>query len=475
MGVPVLRERLKEATFPVLVANILDEETGQLIGGAQPFAVRTFGALKVGFIGLCLTGDEISPANKKGAIFLDPFEAAAKYLPQMKAQGADVTVAITHLEYADDVKLARQFPQIDLILGGHEHFAITSMVGGTLISKADSDARTIARHDLNRVAPGAPLERHYELLRVDDKMAEEPRVAAVVAEYEKKLSVELDQPVGRTGSELDAVAENVRSREVALGNLFADAMRRATGAEIAILNSGSIRSNRVYPVGTLSRRDVLAMHPFGGTAVLVEASGAQVLAALNNGVSKLGEVAGRFPQVSGLSFAVDPSAPVGDRVRDVQVNGAPLQPERRYKVAISDYMLSGGDGYKVFGESKVLLNPESSPLLVRRLEESIQAAGTVAPRVEGRIRLAAAGALGAEGAAIAAVQAKRPIILDTDMGIDSALGLLYLLKSPGVDLRAVTVANGVAEVKFGVENARRILALTGNAAVPWQEASPLRW
>jgi 5'-nucleotidase len=479
MGVPVLRERLKEAKFPILIANILDEETNAPIGNAKPFEVRTFGALKVGFIGLCLTGDEISAANKKGAIFLDPFESAAKYLPQMKAAGADVIVAITHLDYADDVKLARQFPQIDLILGGHDHFAITSVVGGTLISKADSDARTIARHDLNRMAPGAPLERHYELVRVDDKLPEEPRVAAVVAEYEKKLSVELDEPVGRTSSPLDAVAENVRSREVALGNLFADAMRRSTGAEIAILNSGSIRSNRVFPPGVLSRRDVLAMHPFGGTAALVEASGLQVLEALNNGVSKLGEAAGRFPQVSGLSFSIDPDAPVGQRVHDVMVNGAPLEPGRTYKVTISDYMLAGGDGYKVFGASKVLLNPESSPLLVSALEESIRAEGTVAPRVEGRVRLAARGsrvAGGAAGGAARVALAKRPIILDTDMGIDSALGLLYLLKSPGVDLRAVTVANGVAEVGPGTENARRILALTGNAAIPVAagQAAPLQ-
>lgn len=459
MGVPVLRERLKEAKFPILVANIFDEETGQLMGGALPYVVRSFGALKVGFIGLCLTGDEIGPANKKGAIFKDPFETAAQILPQMKKEGADVIIAITHLEYADDVKLAQRFPQIDLILGGHEHFAITSSVGSTLISKADSDAKTIARHDLNRLAPGAPLERHFELLPITDKIADEPGVAKVVAQYEERLSAELDLPVGITTTELDAVAENVRSQETALGNLFADAMRQATSAEIAILNGGSIRSNRVYPAGVLSRRDVLAMHPFGGTSVLVEASGAAVLAALNNGVSKLGEVAGRFPQVSGVTFSVDPQAPVGNRVRDVQVGGEKLDLNRNYKVAIGDYMSVGGDGYKMFESSKVLLNAESAPLLIGALEETIKAKGTVSPRVEGRIRFLKAGST-------PAVSARRPVILDTDMGIDSALGLLYLLKSPNVDLRAVSVVNGVAEVSFGVENARRILALTGNGSTP---------
>lgn len=458
-GVPVLRERLKEIKFELVVANIIDEESGRLIGGAKPYVIRNYGPLKVGFIGLCLTGDEISPDNKQGVIFKDPFQAAAEYLPRMQQEGADTIVAITHLEYSDDVKLAQRFPQIDLILGGHEHFAITSAVGSTLISKADSDARTIARHDLNRLAPGLPLERHYELLPVTEKFGSLPRVAEVVALYEDKLSAELDKPVGRTATALDAIAENVRAREVALGNLFADAMKQATGADVAILNGGSIRSNRVYEPGEISRRDVLAMHPFGGSAVLVEASGQTILDALNNGVSKIGESAGRFPQVSGLSFSVSPQAPVGQRVQNVLVNGEKLDLNRAYRVAVTDYMSKGGDGYKMFAASKLLVNAESSPLLIGALEEKIKAEGTVAPRVEGRIRFA-----DARGAVPA--QAKNPIILDTDMGIDSVLGMLYLLKSPSVDLRAVTIANGVADVSAGTQNALRILELTGNRAVP---------
>ena len=459
-GVPVLRQRMKERKFELLVANIFDEETGRPIGDAKPFVVKEFGTLKVGFIGLCLTGDEISADNKVGAIFKDPLEIAAQTLPQMKAAGADVIVAITHLEYSEDVKLAQRFPEIDLILGGHEHFAITSLVGSTLVSKADSDAKTIARHDLNRLAPGLPLERHFELIPVTDKIADEPSVAKIVAQYEDKLSAELDKPVGKTETALDAVAENVRAREVALGNLFADAMKEATGAEIAILNGGSIRSNRVYEPGILSRRDVLAMHPFGGSAVLMEADGSAILAALNNGVSKLGESAGRFPQVAGLQFSVDPKKPIGERVQNVLVNGQPLDLNRKYKVAVTDYMATGGDGYKSFAASKLLVNAESSPLLINALEEKIRKTGTVAPQLEGRIRFADA------RVDVPETITKRPLILDTDMGIDSVLGMLYLLKSPTVDLRAVTISNGVADVKAGTQNALRILELTGNRAVP---------
>ncbi len=395
---------------------------------------------------------------------MDPFKTAAEVIPKMKAAGADVLVAMTHFEYGDDVKLARQFPEIDLIVGGHEHFAITSMVGSTMISKADSDAKTVARHDFSRSSPDAPLQRHFELIRVDGEIEDEAGVAAVVANFEAKLDVELSKSVGKTEVALNAVAEELRSREVNLGNFFTDAMREATGAEIAMMNSGSIRSNTVYNPGPLTRRDLLAMHPFGGTATKVEVDGATLLAALNNGFSKIGESAGRFPQVSGMKVHVDPKLPVGERVGEVTVLGKPLELERTYVVSINDYMLAGGDGYDMFAKAKVLLNAESSPLLISVLEERVTEKIAIAPQVEGRIQFA--------GAEVPLTAKKVPIILDTDMGADGVLGMLYMLKSPRIDLRAITLVNGLGDVDAGVENTLRILSLTGNTAVPVAAGQP---
>lgn len=456
-GVPTLLERMKEAEFEWVIANIFDEQTGKPIGGAKPYIIREYGPVKVGYIGLCLAGAEIMDKKKEGAVFKDPFEVAAQQLPKMKAEGADAIVALTHLAYGDDVKLAREFPEIDLIVGGHEHFAITSIVGSTLVSKADSDARTVARHDFVRRTPDGPIERHYQLIPVDDSFEDKPEVAVVVGKFEAQLDKALDQTVGRTESKLNAVAEDLRSREVNLGNFFADAMTQATGAPVAIVNSGSIRSNTTYGPGPVTRRDLLAIHPFGGTATKVEISGEVLLAALENGVSEIEDSAGRFPQVSGLEFTVTPSAAAGSRVSDVLVQGEPLDRSKDYVVSINDYMLEGGDGYDMLKDVKVLLNAESSPLLVNALEESLSAQKVIAPAVEGRIKIADREPLVAE---------KRPIILDTDMGIDSVLGLLYLLKSAEIDLRAITVVDGIAEVEFGAQNARKICALTGNTDIP---------
>lgn len=395
--------------------------------------------------------------------FRDPFEAAAEVLPRLAAEGIDAIVAITHLAYADDVHLARRFPEIDLILGGHEHFPIATHVGRTLIVKPGSDARHLARIDLGRTTADGPLEKHFELVPVTADLDEEPETARVVGEWQARLDVELEVPVGTTAEPLDAVAARVRSGESNLGNLLADAMRRGTGAEIAILNGGSIRSNRVFPPGELKRRDLVAIHPFGGVVCEVEIPGQAMLETLENGFSRLGESSGRFPQVSGVRLRADPARPAGERVLEVEVGGRPLDPKRAYRVAVADYMLAGGDGYGMLAEGEVRIDEMSGNLLVSVVEDFVRAAGEVAPRREGRILFAGEAAPAA---------ARRPMILDTDMGIDSVMGMLYLLKAPEVSVEAVTVVHGIADVRFGVRNARRILELTGDREVPVAAGRP---
>ncbi len=455
-GPELLRRRMAAASWQWVVSNVRDAATGEPLPGARPYVVRRHGSLKVGYLGLCLAGSGVAADNRRGLTFDDPFEAAASALAALEDEGVDAIVALTHLDYADDVRLARRFPAIDLILGGHDHFPVASLVERTLIVKPGSDARHVVRVDLGRAAPGAPVEKHFELVPVTAGLGEEPETARVVAEWQARLEEQLDVVIGSTAEPLDAVASRVKSGESNLGNLLADAMRRDTGADLAILNSGSIRSNRVYPAGDLTRRDLAAIHPFGGVVCEVAADGRTVRAALEHGVSRLGEGSGRFPQVSGLRLRVDPSRPVGERVREVEVGGAALEPEKTYRLAIGDYLLKGGDGYDMLAGAEVRVNPESGNLLIAALEALIRERGEVAPRLEGRLRLG-------EGVAPAA---RRKVILDTDMGIDSVMGMLFLLKSPEVQVAAVTTVHGIADPRPGLKNALRILELTGDAGVP---------
>jgi 2',3'-cyclic-nucleotide 2'-phosphodiesterase (5'-nucleotidase family) len=385
-GDDVLIQRMREATFPWVISNVVDTATGQPIAGAAPYIVKTFGALKVGFIGLCLNTQEITPDKLKHTRILDPLTAAARYVPLLKQAGATVIVAVTHLAFADDRALVEQFPDVDLVIGGHEHYPITAIERKSFISKAGSDAKFVARIDVSQ-RPAGTIERFYELLPVTSALADEPRTAATIASFESRLGTALDSVAGTTQVPLDGVSQHLRSSETNLGNLVVDAIRADAHSDIAISNGGSIRGNRIFPAGPLTRRTLLEMHPFANVVCVLDLPGKIVLDALNHGVASLPNADGRFPQVSGLTMTVDRSAPAGNRVRDVKVAGQPLDPAKVYTVAMPDFILKEGDGYTMFAGQHVRVTPEAGNMISTALEKYVTAAGTVNPAVEGRITI----------------------------------------------------------------------------------------
>jgi len=393
-GDDLLIERMKQARWQWVVSNVIDRRTGKPIGGASPYVMRTFGSLKVGFIGLCLTTTEINREKLTHTQLLDPMLTAAKYIPLLRAQGAQMIVAVTHLTFADDRRLTQRFPEIDLIIGGHEHYPITASEGRALVSKAGSDARWVARIDVVKrttttagTAGSGPVERFFELIPITSAIPDEPDTAKIVNEFETKLGIELDVVVGDSTVALDGQSVRIRAEEAPIGNFFADAMREHVGADVGIVNAGSIRGDRSYPAGPLTRRTILAMHPFGNVLCKVEVTGARLLAALESGLSKLPASAGQFPQVSGVTLTVDMAARGEGRLKDVKVNGVPLDPARRYTVAIPDYLLTGGDQYSAFVGQRVLIGPESGDLLVTALERYVAQHKPIAPRTDGRITI----------------------------------------------------------------------------------------
>jgi 5'-nucleotidase / UDP-sugar diphosphatase len=384
-GKDVLLERMAESKFEYLVANVLDEATGRPVGGAAAYTTRTYNGLKVGFFGVCLTSEEISVESRRGLRFLDPIAAATDAVAALRREGAQAIVAITHLSFADDRRLARALPDISVIAGGHEHFPITAVVDRTLIIKAGANAEQVARIDLRLEAEG--LTRHVAMLPIDAALPDDPATAAVVAGYEAKLGAELEVVIGRSRVPLDADTVRLRTGETNLGNFIADAIRADAGADIAIINAGSIRGDRLYPAGALTRRTLLAMQPFGNVVTAARITGRTVLRALNAGTAQWPAAAGRFPQVSGLTFTLETVRPEGERVVNVRVGEAPLSLDRAYTVAIPNYLLEGGDGYDMFGGAPLVRSPESGNLIVTALENFIAARGEIAPAVEGRITI----------------------------------------------------------------------------------------
>lgn len=390
-GPEVAAERFEDSRFPWLGTNLLDRE-GRPALGTRDLLIREVAGYRIGFFGLVDPDTRIlsSPGNE--VRFADPVATASTAAARLRAMGADLVVALTHQDWAEDRALAAAVEGIDLVLGGHDHDPITFFEGGTLILKAGHDLHHLAVIDLTlnrrreRDRTAVVWTASWRYLSTAG-VAPDPEVGAIVARWNRQLDQALDMPVGEAKVALDTRRGGVRTRESNFGNLVADALRAATGADAALVNGGGIRGDRIYPAGTvLTRKDILTELPFGNVAVLIEIKGSDLLAALEHGVSRVEAGSGRFPQVSGLSFTYDPARPAGARIVRAAVGGAPLAPERVYRLATSDYLLGGGDGYAMLARGRTIIDASGGTLVATTVMNHIAAhGGTMASKVEGRI------------------------------------------------------------------------------------------
>ena len=174
-----------------------------------------------------------------------------------------------------------------------------------------------------------------------------------------------------------------------MGDFVADIYRQAVGADVALVNGGSIRADTTIAPGVMTKRDVLSVLPFNNKIVKIQITGAVLRAALEHGVASIGVEAqpGRFPQVSGIRFAYDATKKAGARLTEVTVNGAPLDDKKSYTLAASDYVvIKGGDGYKMFADPTFIIRPEQAPSDSESLQKAIRSVSAIAPKTDGRIR-----------------------------------------------------------------------------------------
>ena len=387
-GKRVFFERLSEAQFPVFAANMRDAQ-GNVLPQIHPSTIRDLGGVRVGFVGLAFerTPEVSQPGDLK---FLSTIETLRSEADALRKAGADMVVGVAHADRAvDDAIIDQRI--VDVLLTGHVHDLAIRYDGVSLHVESGEEGNYVTAIDFivkvsesggRRSVRWTPSFRIYDTPSVTP----DPEVAEVVAGYESALSRALDVDIGRTAIELDSRTAVVRTREAAIGDLIADIMAKSVGAEIALLNGGGIRANTVYPAGTmLRRRDIQTELPFGNTMVLVKLKGRAVLAALEQGLSKLPEPSGRFPQVSGLEVVIDPARPVGSRVVSASAGGKPLDPDAVYSVASIDFLLSGGDGYTMLAEGTTVIGLTDGQRLANLVMDAIAAEGGVGAVAGGRI------------------------------------------------------------------------------------------
>ena len=386
-GPEVYLKRMGEAKFPVLAANLRDGNGSVLPHHRDSLIIERSG-VKIGFVGATLDNTP-NVSNSEPYRFSETQASVAAQSKALRAQGADIVVAVVHADKPTGQRLMAS-RVVDIVLSGHNHDLNINFDGKAALVESGEDAQYVVAMDVDVSVSGEGAARRvswWPNFRVFDTkdVTPDPDLKARVARLEAELGRELDSEVASLSAALDSRTNAVRTSETSFGNLVADAARWQKKTELAIVNGGSIRGNRTYEAGRkITRRDILAELPFSSKTVRVEATGAQIRAAIENGLSRVEEAAGRFPQVSGLRIVADKTKPAGSRVISIEANGAPLDPARRYSLAINDFMLRGGDGYVSLADPKAT-DDSGNQLMANDVMAYARHLGKIDLKIEGRI------------------------------------------------------------------------------------------
>ena len=368
------------AMFTYLAGNVLDEQGNTLFPGTS---IKTFGGVKLGFIGMTLkeTGILVSPAGTAGYRFADEAETANALATRLRSEGADAVVVLIHQganvdplnnttgcpELSGDLLpiLERLDPSIRLVVSGHTHMAYACEVpapGGStrLLTSAGRYGNFVTEIALT-VDP--QTDRILSLSAVNRPVTqtaqEQVDIASLVRRYTEAAAPIAARVVGRIEGSLDRPEGDTDSP---LGNIIADAQLAATrepargGARIAFINSGGVRA-RFEPAadGSVTYGQIFALQPFGNTLVVLELTGAQLKAVLEQqfGPESPAEIANSLLIPSaGFTFAYDRNRPTGERIVSMALNGAPVDPAATYRVTVNNFLASGGDGFSLLSQAK---------------------------------------------------------------------------------------------------------------------------
>ncbi|PIE09324.1 MAG: multifunctional 2',3'-cyclic-nucleotide 2'-phosphodiesterase/5'-nucleotidase/3'-nucleotidase [Rhodobacterales bacterium] len=358
-GPEVLRGFVDTVDFPVLMSNA-DTSAEPLIHDAiMKSTIIERGGEKLGLIGLTPQDTDELASPGKNITFTDPVNAVQGEVDKLTEEGVNKIIVLSHSGYGVDQHVAENTTGVDVIVGGHSNTLLgdmdgaegpyPTMVNGTAILSAYAYGKFLGELNITFNDDGEIVETSGQPIIMDASVQEHPGTVQRIAELAKPLDEIRNKVVAVTDQPIGGDRAFCRAQVCEMGVLIADAMLERVkdqGIEIAIQNGGGIRAS--IDAGDVTMGEVLTVLPFQNTLSTFFVTGDVVLAALENGVSQVEEGAGRFPQVSGMSFAFDPNAEPGARVSDVMIGDTPLDEAKLYGVVSNNYVRNGGDGYAMF-------------------------------------------------------------------------------------------------------------------------------
>lgn len=414
--------------FQYVSANLRNRDDN--LSGVKDFEIFEVGGVKVAVIGI--TNPEaptlVFPGSFGTIEVTDPVPAANQAKAQARRAGAKVFVAITHLgvtgfdpdtgeAFGPLIDFANNVGGFHIIYGDHTDFQFEGIINNALVVENRSKGVTYAKVNLS-VDPqnGRVASRSVEFVTpLASAVTPDPAIVEMLQPFRDELGPIFNTVIGSSTVFIPR-ADNCgradgRLCESLVGNVTTDALRLTYGTDFAITNAGGLRADLTCPTVDnpddfcppytpppfpITRGQVLTVLPFGNVVVTLEVNGAEVKEMLENGVSAMPGANGRFPQVSGLCFSYDISAPAGDRVTgavrqeaDGSCTGAAvdLTSATTYSLATNDFMASGGDGYPVF-TSRVV----TREIMDQVLADYVGANSPISPAIQGRIVCTSSGA-----------------------------------------------------------------------------------
>lgn len=329
--------RLKESKFKWFSSNVFDAE-GKPFPNVSDTVVINAGNGKNVEISIGLIGVTLESNPKPYVLYQDPIKIMKSKASELKDK-VDVLIAVTHLAFDQDIELATEVQELDMILGGHEHENIQAWRGTdfTPVFKADANARTVYVHDLSYDTVTGKLDIESRLEFITDQIADDIETAELVKQWTDKgyegfrnEGFEPEKIVAVTNEVLDGRESTVRNKPTRLTELIAAAMVNVSPkTDLALFNGGSIRIDDVLPAGKVTEYDVIRIMPFGGDVLTVQMNGEMLQRILDQGVKNRGT--GGYLQTENVT---------GD-IGAWMVNKEPLASRRSYLVAINDFLMTG--------------------------------------------------------------------------------------------------------------------------------------
>lgn len=377
--------RISEAAFPFVSSNVMDPLSGGNLEGVEESICFNYDDHMVCVIAVLDPKVEEKYLPER-IVVQDSKKRIKEVVSTLRASGADIVILLTgYLIEGMDELLSQNMVNVILHANSDED-AVFQMEGGLYAKQGTGDGNALV---LNVVVGGhdssLSVETKGKVMSLNNYKAD-ALLQEKISYYVEKLSEIMSEEVGVTKVALATTREIVRTEENAFANLFADSLREYYGADVAFINSGSIRGDRLYEAGAiLTRKDIQSELPFLSESKLINVTGKQLQEAIENGLSLVEMVKGRFLQVSGMKVSYCPTELPGRRVRSVTIDGTALNPKRIYTLATDDYLTSGGDGFTMLKDLSLVNGKQESLVIWTIVRAYIEKHQEVAPKIEGRL------------------------------------------------------------------------------------------